>query len=74
MATDDEIEGAKGKFPQLAQYAFSNAYRNALDSGQSVLVSDNGFLVEVFPNGTRNIIRQIDPPIPVIVGSKLTIM
>jgi len=38
-----------------------------------VFVSDNGFIWEVFPDGTRKMIKQIEPPMPVVKGSKLKI-
>ena len=42
--------------PKLATVAFKQAYWAALASGSSVLISENGNLVEVFPNGKQKFI------------------
>lgn len=59
--------------PELATVAFKQAYWAALASGSSVLISENGNLVEVFPNGKQKIIKQLPPSIPVTRGQKLEI-
>jgi hypothetical protein len=59
--------------PELAEIAFKQAYWAALASGSSVLISENGKLVEVFPDGTQKFIKQLPPPIPVTSGQKLEI-
>jgi hypothetical protein len=59
--------------PELAELAFKQAYWAALASGSSVLVSENGSLVEVFPDGTRKFIKKLPPWIPVKRGQKLEI-
>lgn len=59
--------------PELAEIAFKQAYWAALASGSSVLISENGKLVEVFPDGTQKFIKQLPPPIPVTRGQKLEI-
>ena len=57
--------------PELAEVAFKQAYWAALASGSSVLVTENGSLVEVFPDGTRNFIKKLPAWIPVQRGQKL---
>lgn len=37
--------------PELADVAFKQAYWAALASGSSVIVSENGELIKVFPDG-----------------------
>jgi hypothetical protein len=59
--------------PDLANAAFKQAYWAALASGSSVLISQNGALVEVFPNGKHKFIKHLAPPIPVIPGQRLEI-
>jgi hypothetical protein len=59
--------------PELADVAFKQAYWAALASGSSVLISENGDLVEVFPDGTRKFIKHLAPAIPVIPGQRLEI-
>lgn len=57
--------------PELAEVAFKQAYWAALVSGSSVLISENGSLVEVFPDGTRKFIKKIPPWTSVTTGQKL---
>jgi hypothetical protein len=57
--------------PELAQAAFKQAYWAALASGSSVLMSEGGNLVEVFPDGKRKFIKHLPAPTPVIIGQKL---
>lgn len=57
--------------PELADAAFKQAYWAALASGSSVLVSENGNLIEVFPDGTKKFIKQLPPSTPVTPGQRL---
>ena len=59
--------------PELADLAFKQAYWAALASGSSVLVSENGKLVEVFPDGKHKFIKHLPPSTPVIRGQRLEI-
>lgn len=54
--------------PELAQSAVTQAYWQALASGSSVLESDNGAIYEVFPDGTRKLVKTTTPPSAVTVG------
>ncbi len=55
------IQYLEEHIPELAEAATSQAYWQALASGSSVLVSDNGTIKEVFPDGTTKIIQQNEP-------------
>lgn len=59
--------------PELADVAFKQAYWAALASGSSVLISEKGSLVEVFPDGKHKFIKLLPPSIPVILGQRLKI-
>lgn len=59
--------------PELAEAAFKQAYWAALASGSSVLISENGNLVEVFPDGTQKFIKRLPPPTMVTRGQRLKI-
>ncbi len=59
--------------PELAEVAFKQAYWAALAFGNSVLISDNGKLVEVFPDGKRKFIKKLPLPTPVTRGQRLNI-
>jgi len=48
--------------PELFEAAVKQAYWGALASGSSVLISENGVLVEIHPDGTRKIIKQLASP------------
>jgi hypothetical protein len=71
MLRENKIDELERRFPESAADAFAQAYQKTLAAGLSVLVSDNGFICEVFPDGTRKMIKQIEPPTPVVKGSKL---
>ncbi|MGA8165267.1 MAG: hypothetical protein WB791_09630 [Waddliaceae bacterium] len=57
--------------PELANVAFKQAYWAALATGSSVLVSENGNLIEIFPDGRHKFIKHLAPAIPVIPGQRL---
>lgn len=59
--------------PELADAAFKQAYWAALASGSSVLISEKGNLVEIFPDGKRKFIKCLPPSTPVIRGQRLEI-
>ena len=43
--------------------AFAAARDRVLASGQSVLQSEGGFIYRVFPDGRKELVKQIDPPV-----------
>jgi len=47
--------------PEMAEAAVKQAYWQDLSSGSSVLVSDNGTIEEVFPDGTTRITQENEP-------------
>lgn len=59
--------------PEQATMALKQAHWQALASGSSVLVSENGSLVEVFPDGERKFIKKLPAWTPVRRGQKLEI-
>ena len=56
--------------PDLAVAAITQAYWSALASGSTVLEADNGMLVEVYPDGTRKVIKSLPPRTQAIPGQK----
>ena len=68
---DKEIDYLEAHIPELAGAAFKQAFWAALATGSSVLMSENGSLVEAFPDGTRKIIKPLPPRIPVTRGQKI---
>lgn len=70
---EKEINYLEQHIPELAEIAFKQAYWSALASGSTVLMSENGNLVEVFPDGQRKVIKSLPPSTPVVPGQKLEI-
>lgn len=70
MENDNEkaIEYLEQHIPEMAQAAVKQAYWQALASGSSVLISDDGFIKEIFPDGTSRIVEQTEPFIEVEKG------
>lgn len=56
-----------------AGITFSQARQQTLDAGQSVMQSEQGVIFEVFPDGTRKRIKEIEPPTAVEPGKKIII-
>ena len=72
MALSEEaISFLEEHIPELADVAFKQAYWAALASGSSVLVSENGNLVEVFPDGKHKFIKHLLPATVVTRGQRL---
>ena len=67
---DKVIDYLEQFIPELAQGAFLQDYVNALAAGLSVMVCDNGFIYEVFPDGSRKVVKAIEPETPVKIGSR----
>lgn len=74
MALDEKsMTYLEQQIPELADVAIKQAYWHALASGSSVLVAENGILLEVFPDGTQKIIRHLMPSTPITADQKLII-
>lgn len=71
--SEPEIQKLENAFPAVSGSAFAGARKRVLASGQSVLLSDNGVIYEVSPDGSRKVFKEIEPPIPVVAGSTYTI-
>ena len=73
--TDQErhLQELERQFPQASSAAFASARAQVLASGQSVLQSEGGFVVRVFPNGRKQRIKQLEPPTPAIPGTTFII-
>jgi len=57
--------------PELADAATKQAYWQTLASGDSVVELENNQLVEVFPDGSRNVIKTMPPAVSVMRGQKM---
>ena len=71
---EEAIRYLEAHIPELAESAVTQAYWQALAAGSSVLESENGAIYEVFPDGTRKLVKTIEPPTPVPVGEKRVLL
>lgn len=55
------IDYLEEHIPEMAEAAVKQAFWQALASGSSVLISDNGTIKEIFPDGTVKIIERNAP-------------
>ncbi len=69
--TEESMRFLEEHIPILADAAVKQAYWQALATGSSVLVSEEGALVEIFPDGTRKMLKQLEPQTDVISGQRL---
>jgi hypothetical protein len=67
------IEGLETQFPAISGSAFAAAREHVLASGQSVLQSEEGKIYEVFPDGSRVLVKTIERPTHVQAGRRITI-
>ena len=71
--SDQEIQQLESQFPSLAGRAFADARRETLEAGQSVMESEGKYLYRVFPDGKKEVVKEIAPPISVQPGTIFTI-
>ncbi len=57
--TEQALDYLEQQIPALAEMALQKAYWQTLASGDSVLIADNGQIVEVEPDGTRTVVKTI---------------
>lgn len=70
---ENSIELLENQIPALSGAAVNVAYLKTLASGGSVLKAEGGAIYEVFPNGERRFVKQIEPPVAVKLGQKIVI-
>ena len=65
MLTEQELDFLEQQIPILAETAFQQAYWQTLSSGNKVMIAENGFLIEVSPDGSWKVVKEIGKPIKV---------
>ncbi|MFD2573566.1 hypothetical protein ACFSUS_23200 [Spirosoma soli] len=60
--SDKAVDYLEQQIPELAAIATRQAYWQTLASGDSVLVAENGQIVEVKPDGTRTFVKAVEKP------------
>ena len=68
-----QLQELENRLPLASGEAFAAARAQVLASGQSVLQTEAGFIVRVFPDGRKQRLKPIDPPTPVTPGTILAI-
>lgn len=52
MLTEQALDFLEQQIPILAETAFQQAYWQTLSSSDKVMIAENGFLIEVSPDGS----------------------
>jgi hypothetical protein len=68
-----DIQELESQFPTASGLAFAAARAKVLASGQSVLQSEDGFIVRVFPDGRKQRLQPVEAPTLVTPGTTFTI-
>ncbi len=71
--SDRDIQQLESEFPSLSGRAFAAARQSVLASGQSVLQTEGAFVVRVYPDGRKEVVKQIEPSTAAIPGTIYTI-
>jgi hypothetical protein len=59
--SEKALDYLESHIPELALASTKQAYWQALASGSSVMISQDGCIIEVFPDGTTQIIKKNKP-------------
>ena len=70
MTSENALDYLESHIPELAETAVKQAYWNTLAAGYSVLQSEDGKIYEVFPDGSKQFVKDIEAPIEVKIGQK----
>lgn len=68
---EQDIIELENQFPAASGSAFAAARAQVLASGQSILISEQGSIYRVFPDGRREVVKRIEAPTAVVPGSKV---
>lgn len=60
--TEEAMIYLEERIPVLAGNATNQAFLETLAAGETVLIAEQGNIVEVFPDGTRKVIKKIGSP------------
>jgi hypothetical protein len=71
--SDQALDYLEQQIPNLSAAAVDVAYWQALAAGQTVLISEEGGLFQVFPDGKKQLIKPTAPPVSVPIGTRVRI-
>jgi hypothetical protein len=67
---EEAMNFLEAHIPELAEVAFKQAYWQALAEGSKVLKVEDGFLIEVSPDGSKKTLKKLPPQMKVTPGDK----
>lgn len=70
---EQALDYLEEQIPALSASAVTVAYWAALAAGHSVLEVEGDAIVEVFPDGTRRVVKAIEPGTAAVVGTKMVL-
>jgi len=73
LKKENKIKRLEKWFIARSGSAFETARKQSQASGHSVVISDQGAIYEIFPDGNRRLLKQIEPPTRVRPGQKVII-
>ncbi len=73
MRSEADIDALESQFPAFSGQAFASAREQVLASGQSVLQTEGALVVREYPDGRKEVVKQIEPPIRVKSGTIYTL-
>jgi hypothetical protein len=69
-ANERSLSFQEAGIPELAEAAVKQAYYRALAAGCTVVEAVDGYLVEQWPDGSTQLIKQIPKALPVKPGTR----
>jgi hypothetical protein len=71
--SEQDLTQLEEQFPAISGQVFANAREQALAAGQSILISQDGIIYRVYPDGRRRMVKRIAAATPVVVGTRFTL-
>ena len=71
--SEKALDYLEQQIPSLSAAAVDVAYWQALAAGQKVLISDEGGIYEVSPDGTQTFVKATGKPLNLPVGTRVKI-
>lgn len=62
MLNEEELNYLEQQIPILAETAIQQAFWQTLASGDNVIIAENGQLIEISPDGSRKVLKEIEKP------------
>ncbi len=71
--SENDLQTEENRFPSISGQAFAAARAAVLASGQSVLQAENGRIYRVSPDGKKELVKEIEPPVRMQSGATFLI-